>query len=131
MAASFTVNPEMNAWLQRHDLSAEEFEIPDAAAAKELLRGFDWAAERTREVHGSGETCLAGLGLVVAPGHILHICPGGDGRSLVHYHFPKRQRFSVLASRVSRTWTEVPSEEVERMIDQLFIGDFEGIANRA
>ena len=121
----------MNAWLQRHDLSSEDLEIPDAAAAKELLRKFDWASQCESEDRSTDDTCPAGVGLVVAEGHILHICPRAEGRSLVHCHFPKRSRFWGLTSQDSRTWTEVPSEEVERMIDNLLSGEFGAIARRA
>ena len=122
---------EMNAWLQRHDLSSEEFEITDAVAAKELLRRFDWASERELEAHSKDDTCPAGLGLVAAEGHVLHICPGRDGHSLVHYHFPKKPNLLGLRSHGLLTWTEVLSEEAERMIDHFFSGDFDVIRDKA
>src|SRR5437870_3108427 len=103
----------MNAWLQRHNLSSEQFEIPDAAAAKEFLRRFDWASECESEARSTNDACPAGLGLVVAEGHILHICPRTNGSSLVHYHFPKLKLLG-LTTQDSRTWDEVPFEKVER-----------------
>jgi hypothetical protein len=89
------------------------------------LRNCALEASRTEE-----DGCPAGLGLVVEAGHILHICPRDSGRSLVHYHFPKRGLFG-LRTPESRTWEEVSSEEVERMIDHLFGGNYEAIAEMA
>ena len=124
----------MTAWLQRYDFSSEDLEIPDASVAKEIIRRFDWARECELERRHKGETCPAGLGLLINDSHILHICPRSDGSSLVHYHFPKRRRLFGLFPVTSEgllTWPDLPSDKVELMIDCYFHGDHASIERLA
>ena len=63
---------DMRAWIQKHDLSAQEFEAPDSSAAKSALHGFDWQIElnlQARTPAGS-ETCDPGLGFVSGCGSV-------------------------------------------------------------
>jgi hypothetical protein len=122
----------MNAWLQRHDFSAAEFEVADAAAAIRILREFDWRAERALQARNAGDTCDPGLGLMVGDGHLLHLCPDGDGRCQVYFHQPVRSRIPWLgrSRKKVQSWREVPLELAGRMIEDLFHGNHETLRNR-
>lgn len=124
----------MRAWLQKHDLSSDEFEIPDASSAKKVLREFDWQDQLSRQAQATSETCDAGLGLVTDEGDILHICPGANGRSMVHFHFSDtRKLFGLFPRRVDllKTFRDVSLDRVDQMIDALFVHDFERIKHMA
>jgi hypothetical protein len=124
----------MRAWIQKHDLSAEEFDAPDASSAKRAFHGFDWAAECQRQAQSSGETCDPGFGLVVGDGHILHVCPDPKGACVVYLHYPSRGKlFGLLPKTVqqTRTWNAVSVEEADRMIDSMFLGHFDALTARA
>lgn len=122
----------MKAWLQRHDLSAAEFEVVDAAAAIRILREFDWRAERELQTRNAGATCDPGLGLMVGDGHILHLCPNDDGRCLVHFHQPVRSRIPWFgrSRKTVKSWRAVPPELAERMVEHLFNGNYETLRRR-
>ncbi len=122
----------MKAWLQRHDLSSTEFDVVDSDAAIRILLEFDWRAERELQARKDGDTCDPGLGLIVGDGHILHLCPDGAGRCLVHFHQPTRGRIPWLtrSRKAVKSWHEVPLERVGQMIENLFSGDFETLRCR-
>ena len=124
----------MRAWLQKHDLSSEEFDISDAASAKKALRDFDWQCELNRQAQATSETCPPGLGLVTEGGEILHICPGNDVRCIVHFHFSStRKLFGLFSRRVDlvKTFTHVSLDKTRQMIDAFFVRDFESIKRMA
>ena len=124
----------MRAWLQKHDLSSEEFEIPDASNAKKILGEFDWQGELSRQLQTTSETCDPGLGLVTDDGDILHICPGTCGRCMVHFHFSDTRRVFGLFSRkvdLLKTFRDVSLYRVHQMIDAFFVHDFERIKHMA
>jgi len=124
----------MRAWLQKHDFSSEEFEISDASNAKKILGEFDWQGELSRQVQATSETCDPGLGLVTDEGDILHICPGTDGRCMVHFHFSDtREAFGLFSRKVDllKTFRDVSLGRVHQMIDAFFVHDFERIKHMA
>lgn len=116
----------MNAWLQRRDFSCEEFELADARAAFCLLREFDWRSELKLRTETWRGRCDPGLGLIVGDGHVLHICPDEDGRSIVHFHHPVVRKILWFDFRKQKlnTWYDVPMDKVELMIESLFRGDY-------
>jgi hypothetical protein len=122
----------MKAWLQRHDQSAAEFEVVDAAAAIRILGEFDWRAERELQAQNPGDTCDPGLGLMVGDGHLLHLCPDGDGCCLVHFHQPARSRILWFgrSRKTVQSWRAVPPELAGRMIEDLFNGNYESLRRR-
>jgi hypothetical protein len=75
-----------------------------------------------------------GLGLVTEGGEILHICPGNDGRCIVHFHFSStRKLFGLFSRRVDlvKTFTHVSLDKTRQMIDAFFVRDFESIKRMA
>ena len=125
--------PVMRARLQKHDLTAEEFDALDSSAVKRMLHSFDWASECERQAKSGGETCDPGFGLVVGDGHILHICPGANGACRVHFHFPTKRKFLGLIPKTvqqSRMWETVSLQEADRMIDRMFLGEFDALKIR-
>ena len=95
--------------------------------ADKVLRDFDWQAECRQQADSVGDSCDAGLGLVVGDGHVLHICPDGNGKATVHFHYPRRKKwFEVLSSdTVTKTWQSLPMEKAEQMVETLFKADYE------
>ena len=123
----------MRVWLHKHDLTAEEFDAPDSSAAKCMLHGFDWASECERQAKSVAETCDPGFGLVAGDGHILHICPGANAACRVHFHFPGKRKLLGLFPRTvqqSRMWETVSLQEADRMIDRMFLGEFDALKTR-
>lgn len=124
----------MRAWLQKHDFSSAEFEFHDSAAANKVLREFDWQTELNRQAQATSDSCDPGLGLVTDGHDILHICPGRDGRCMVHFHFSgTRKFFGLFARRVNllKTFRDVSADQVHQMIDALFVDDLEKIKRMA
>ena len=120
----------MRAWIQKHDLSAEDFDTPDALAAKRVLHDFDWPGECKLQAQSSGETCDPGFGLVVGDGHMLHVCPNGKGECLVFFHYPSTKRLLGLIPKTvqqTRRWSNVPLQQADRMIDSVFRGEFDAL----
>jgi hypothetical protein len=69
-----------------------------------------------------------GIGFTAGPGRILHICPGEDGRALVHYHFSERQRWLGLIphdAAVVRTKHAVESSQLAEVVRHFFDDDHE------
>lgn len=124
----------MNAWIQKHDLSADEFQVSDAADAIKRLREFDWRPECELQQNSSGEVCDPGLGLVVGDGHILHICPRSQESCTVHFHFLETKKFLFFFSKPRqdlKTWRSASIEQAERTIEYLFRGDYDAIKSQA
>jgi hypothetical protein len=94
-----------------------------------LMRTHDWLSEwrllEERAARGL-ETCPPGIGFTAGPGRILHICPGEDGRALVHYHFSERQRWLGLIphdAAVVRTKYAVESSQLAEVVRHFFDDD--------
>lgn len=119
----------LSCWLQRADFTAIEHPSIDSVRALELVRTHDWPSEwrllSEREAGGL-EHCPPGIGFTAAPGGILHICPGENGRALVHYHFTERRRWLGVVPRdraVVRTNPAVESSQLAEFIRRFFDGD--------
>ena len=112
----------MKAWIQKHDFTSQEFEAPDSSYAKRVLGEFDWLAELNQQAEEGTETCDPGLGLVMEDGHILHLCPNGRKRHLIHFHFPRKNRFSalILGGLQTETLFNISLEKAEQMIDAFY-----------
>ncbi len=77
-------------WIQRADFSATDHSAVAVADAVRALEGHDWDRELAlyAELESAGaDCCPPGIGFVDPGGDILHICPTGNGRAMVHYHF--------------------------------------------
>ena len=118
----------MQAWIQTHDFSSHELDIPDAALAKRALHEFDWSAELDLQASRE-ESCDPGLGLVFGDGHILHLCPRGQQRYMIHFHSPPKRRF--FARPRTLTMRDVSVGNAEQMIDAFFQRDFDVITQNA
>lgn len=62
----------------------------------------------------------------------LHICPGEDGRALVHYHFSERQRWLGLIphdAAVVRTKHAVESSQLAEVVRRFFDDDHAWLVN--
>ena len=77
-------------WIQRADFSSTEYGPAEVADGVSAFETHDWRREldlyAERESTGA-ECCPPGIGFVDPGGDILHICPGGNGLAMVHYHF--------------------------------------------
>jgi hypothetical protein len=114
-------------WIQHCDLSATDFEPVDVNGALSALSTYDWNAELeilTELEQYAIESCPPGIGFV-APTGILHICPGSDGRALVHYHTEtpgKVLGFIPRSYQSVRTKQHVEESDVVEMIQFFFQG---------
>lgn len=125
----------ISCWIQRAEFTATEHPPLDSIRALELMRTHDWLSEwrllREREAGGL-ETCPPGIGFTAGPGRILHICPGEDGRALVHYHFSERQRWLGLIphdAAVVRTKHAVESSQLAEVVRRFFDDDHAWLVN--
>ena len=107
----------------------------NARGAREAFESHDWSHELDlmRELAGKNdEYCPPGIGFVVAPGHLLHICPATD-TALIHYHFVESDRLLGLFPRrrsLVHSKVEFPLSDVSDLIGLLFIGDHQGLLIR-
>ena len=82
-------------WIQRADLSATDYGPVEAVDAVRAFETHDWRRELdlySELVSAGAECCPPGIGFVEPGADILHICPSGDGRAMVHYHFTARRQ---------------------------------------
>ena len=76
-------------WIQEADFTTTDYAPVDVSGALRALDAHPWQdelrlqAELDRE---EGESCPPGIGFVDPGGPFLHVCPGGDGRFVVHFH---------------------------------------------
>ena len=115
-------------WIQRANFSSTDFEPVDVNGALRAFTTHDWNAELDflSELEASAsESCPPGIGFVAPTGAILHVCPGPDGRALVHYHARTTSKvlgiFPVSRSEV-HTRDSVERSEVSQMIHSFFEG---------
>lgn len=113
-------------WIQRADFTATEEVAIDHVGAVELLSSHDWRSEwrllREREAAGL-ETCPPGIGFTATRQRILHICPGDDGRALVHYHFTEPRRWLGLIpinATIVRTNPAVESSQLREFVRRFY-----------
>jgi hypothetical protein len=74
-------------WIQRADFSATEYDPVEVAEGVRAFETHDWRRELDlySELEGAGaECCPPEIGFMDASGDILHICPDGNGRAMVH-----------------------------------------------
>lgn len=123
-------------WIQRADFTTTEHSAIDSARAVEVLSAHDWAGEwrllGDREAAGL-ETCPPGIGFTAAPGRILHVCPGDDGRALVHYHFAEPSRwlgFIPSTAAVVRTNPSVEVSQLPEFVRRFYEDDHAWLVNR-
>ncbi len=123
-------------WIQRADFAATEHEAIDSVRAVELLSAHDWPGEwrllREREAAGL-ETCPPGVGFTAASGRILHLCPGDDGRALVHYHFAETRRrlgFISSSAAVVRTNSTVVMAQLPEFVRRFYDDDHAWLIER-
>jgi hypothetical protein len=123
-------------WIQRADFTATEHDPIDSVSAVELLNVHDWRSEwrllREREAAGL-ETCPPGVGFTAAPGRILHVCPGDDGRALVHYHFAEPRRwlgFIPGGANIVQTNSAVLSAQVPEFVRRFYDDDHAWLIER-
>jgi hypothetical protein len=112
-------------WIQRADFSATDYEPVDVADGIRAFERHDWRGELElqAELESDGaEYCLPGIGFLKPDGDILHICPGGNGRALVHYHFTAWRRFLGLV-QLPR-WVVTTRQAVHRSTVAELIGFF-------
>jgi hypothetical protein len=99
-------------WIQRADCSATDYEPIPVADAIRAFEGHDWRSELDlfSEMETTGaDCCPPGIGFVASDGTILHICPGSDGRAMVHYHFSETRKLVGLIPR-SRSIVETSQD---------------------
>lgn len=112
----------MTVWIQRHDFTSTELGDTTVEGTMNQLKITDWAAEdrfaSERQIAGE-EFCPAGIGWVHRSGTILHLCPDGSGRMMLHYHHPITRRIFGLFPRSRQgtvTVESVPVADAESII---------------
>jgi hypothetical protein len=123
-------------WIQHADFLATDHEPVDVAEALRLMATHPWEDELAlgagRENSGL-ESCPPGIGFVAPGGELLHVCPTGDGRALVHYHAASRGGLPGLV-RGHRTAVHTRESmllaEVGELIHFLFHGQGDSILRK-
>jgi len=112
----------MNVWIQRHDFNSTDLADTTVDNALNQFETTDWATEdrlASRKQDPGEEFCSAGIGFVHPSGTILHLCPDGSGRMMMHYHYTiSRRILGVFPKSTQETVTieSVPEHEAESMI---------------
>jgi len=86
-------------WIQRADFSATDYGPVGVADGIRAFETHDWRRELDHysELESAGtECCPPGIVFADPSGDVLHVCPGPDGRAMVHYHFPAARRLLGL-----------------------------------
>ena len=123
-------------WIQKADLTSEDFDAVDYKQAQVALKKIDWRKEiqKQRELEHIGkENCDPGIGFVADDGRILHICQDGKGKAYFHYHFSETRKifgiipfkFDQVASRMS-----IVEYELAEVIRRFYLEDHEWLINK-
>ena len=114
----------MNCWIQRHDLSAEDFVLSDANDAISKFESFDWLSELEKKINeDKKETCPPGIGFVSGQGEILHICPQDNEINMIHFHYPEPSKILwviPVASQKTITRNKISKDTVYTLIKLFF-----------
>ena len=119
-------------WIQRADLTADDFPAVDEQGAIEAFEGVDWQRELARQT-GDAESCDPGIGFVPGDGRILHICPQADGLVYLHYHYvdeSESRDFFRSTKQRTRTKRSVPHSEVPGYISRFFKDDHDWLLGK-
>jgi hypothetical protein len=112
----------MTVWIQRHDFSSRDLDDTTVDGALGQFEITDWAAEdqlATEKENAGEEFCSAGIGFIHPSGSILHLCPDGSDRMMIHYHYPIAKRILGLFPTLKQetvTLESVPGTEAESLI---------------
>jgi hypothetical protein len=112
-------------WIQRADFSTTDFAPVDVAGALRALDTHSWPDEwklLSELENTGGESCPPGIGFVDPGGPFLHVCPGADGRYLVHFH--AETAFSLLrpSATTVQTGEDLRRADVGELIKHFFQG---------
>jgi hypothetical protein len=121
-------------WIQRADFSVTDHGPADVAAAIQAFDAHPWPVELhlESELQTEGrDYCPPGIGFVDPDGPILHVCPGADGRALVHFHpKPTGGGWFRRAAPSVHTRHGVPRSEVVELIHSFFHGQHDWIVQK-
>lgn len=118
-------------WIQKADLSHEDFEAVDYKQAQLAFKTFDWRKEIQiqNDLKKSGkENCDPGIGFVSGDGRILHICPDVNGRAYYCYNFVESRRFLGIIPYKSNqivSRRNIIEFDLTEVIRRFFLGDHE------
>jgi len=141
MAAPRNRDPIMTSyWIQNSDFSnpdgmdnANPFQ--SVSHILELIDNYDWAKENIYEAEQEKtgqDYCPAGIGIVKAPGVILHICPQAkDKTALIHLHYKLPQKlfgFIPTQKDVQISFNYVPWAAFENCLQSFMQSDYDRIA---
>jgi len=115
-------------WIQRADFSATDYSAVEVGDAVRAFDGHDWRRELElySELESAGaDCCPPGIGFVDSGGDILHICPSGNDRAMVHYHFTATRRLLGLIP-MSRAIVETRQDVTRRQVLELIEFFFQG-----
>ena len=76
----------MNVWIQSFDYSSTTHEDIDRSAALNLFKDYDWDTELIKQrklIESDADNCPPGIGFMHPTGHVLHICPTGNGKNII------------------------------------------------
>jgi hypothetical protein len=86
-------------WIQKADLSAQDFQPITSFEAVKIFQNYDWNSELSnrRQLEEDGKDfCDPGIGFVSSDQRILHVCPLDSHNAYFHYHFMKQSKFLGL-----------------------------------
>ena len=125
--------------IKQSDVKLAGWAVETRIYAEDPVRNFLPSTGRLVTYRPPPETTRDGVTVrndtgVTEGGEILHICPGNDGRCIVHFHFSStRKLFGLFSRRVDlvKTFTHVSLDKTRQMIDAFFVRDFESIKRMA
>ena len=112
-------------WIQRANFVSTEYDPVNVEGALHAFMAHDWRAE-LELVSKDAESCPPGIGFMDPNGSILHVCPYGDGRSLVHYHaktVSKLLGIIPISRSAVHTKQHVSESDVHELIRSFFNRD--------
>lgn len=115
-------------WIQHADFTTEDHDLVDAAEGLRVFTEHDWAGEMSlcSALDTSGrQYCQPGIGLVNPNGAILHLCPGADGQTMVHYHLKTVRKFLgiPLARQTVLSKPNFQQRQAAELVRLFFSGD--------
>ena len=124
-------------WIQRADLSFEDYAAVDYKKAQSALEKVDWHTEKLRQTElksAKKENCDPGIGFVADDDRVLRICPDGEGNAYFHYHYPRRFRvLGLIPLKFLRTASRKRTGELDlpELIRRFFLNDHDWLIAKA
>ena len=108
----------MKYWIQKHDYSADDFDVNTVEEIIEAFKCFDWSNEIRSLADETDKNCPPGLG-INSQDQLLHICPVDEEFVFFNYHYKENGKilglFNTIKNRTHYV-AKYPIKEISSLL---------------